>query len=211
MKFGSWALLAILLFSFPILGLTIPSYSALAESQTEGEWKIARIFISSEGYSNATIRYTLSSGAIETPYIDINGQRQVQRDVIVANIHFPSLTIPINSSSPGTLVIELPRSVIDSKMGDNVTDSEFSPLIRTSVGPTIKPAVFQELNKTDTARVLSIQYPPRLSTELSDQVDVIIGGQLFIPEFEGLGAAVLGLSFMTVVVFTVKLHRKFTL
>jgi YVTN family beta-propeller protein len=146
-------------------------------------WKTARVFIASEGFSNATIRYKLSSGAIETPYIDMNGQRQVQRNVIVADIYFPSLTIPINSSSPGTLVIELPRRIIDSKMNDNVTDSTFSPVIRTYPGPILKPAAFMELNKTDTTRVLAVQYPARLSNEMSDQVDIIISGQLSIPEF----------------------------
>jgi hypothetical protein len=189
--------------------LPSPLLQALAATTTviqgeQGEWKTAKVWASPSPAGNyiATVKYKLSNGELGFPYIDINGKAQVERNVIVADPYFQQLSLNIiNSTSAGTIILELPRSVIDSKTttaADNATrtaaDALFTAFFRYPTG-VIVPASVVELNKTADTRLVSIDFPVLPS---DNAYNLGIKGTYVIPEFGGWATAALALSFASV-------------
>ena len=153
------------------------------------------------GSHDATIRYKLSSGEIGFIYYDTNG-KQVERDVIWADPYFLSLSINIISNSSGTLILELPRTVIDSKMSDNVTDAQLTAFFRQDTG--IIPAAIRELNKTADIRVVSIDFPLLKS---DSAYNIGIQGSYAMPEFGAIASIALALSLVSLLFLTIRFRR----
>ncbi|HEX7033524.1 MAG TPA: hypothetical protein VF172_11040 [Nitrososphaera sp.] len=185
MQYSSLATLLILslLASFPIV-----SPQASAQAAADGDWKTASVrdATSPSGGDNATIRYKLSGGEIE-------------RNVVTAYPPFQTLAINIVSDSSGTLILELPRSVIDSKMSDNVTDAPLTAFFRQ--GTDITPATIRELNNTADMRVVSIDFPV---LESDSTYNIGIQGTYVIPEFGAIAPIALGLSLVSALLLTTR-------
>lgn len=162
----------------------------------EGEWKTAQIRVAASplGTYDAPIRYKLSSGEIGIIYTDANGTQQTQRDVILADPNFQQLSINIISSTSGTLVLELPRSVIDSKMSDNSTDAPLTAFFRQDA--IITPATVNELSKTEDTRIASIDFPVLKS---DSAYNIGIQGTYVIPEFGSFAVLIVAVSIASVI------------
>lgn len=139
----------------------------------------------------------------------MDGRQQVERDVVWADPYFQQLSINIISNSSGILILELPRSVIDSKMPDNVTDSSLVGFFRQ--GTFTSPAVVHELNGTEDNRVVSIDFPVLGRDSI---YNLGIQGTYVMPEFGGWATAALALSLVSVLFLSIKfntmLHKKTT-
>src|SRR5437867_10325670 len=196
------SLLVVLILSLPIILLTT-AVQVSAQTMAQGEWKTGyvRLVTSPVGSHDATIRYKLSSGEIGFIYYDTNG-KQVERDVIWADPYFLSLSLNIISNSSGTLILELPRSVIDSKMSDNVTDAQLTAFFRQDTG--IIPAAIRELNKTADIRVVSIDFPLLKS---DSGYNIGIRGSYAMPEFDAIAPIALGLSLVSLLFLTIRFRR----
>lgn len=220
MQHSSLTLLAVPMLSILIIALLLINpvqASAPQNVVTQGEWKIGyiRVVTSPIGTHDATIRYKLSSGEIGFPYKDKNGKAQVERDVIWADPWFHGLSLNIISNSSGTLTLELPRSVIDSRMvGENNNNSttkndDAPPLTAFFRYPTgIVPATIHELNKTSDMRLVSIDFPV-LPSDYGYNIG--IRGTSVIPEFDGMAPppAALALSLVSMLYLTIRFNRRF--
>lgn len=108
---------------------------------------------------------------------------------MTAQPDFNTLLVMINSTEDGTLTIDLPTDVIDAE------DDEFSVFVDGESGNF----VFDELEPTDEARVLQIEFP-------SGAGEIEIVGTTMIPEFGTVGAIILAVSVFGMIVAT---YRKF--
>ena len=183
-----YSLLLILSLLAILLIIPVP---ASAQTLAEEDWKTAqvRVVTSPSDAHDATIRYKLSSGEIGFIYTDANGTRQIQRDVIQAYPQFQSLSINVINGAYGTLVLELPRNVIDAKMSDNVADAPLTAFFHQDT--SIIPAAVQELNKTEDLRVVAIDFPV---LESDSAYNISIQGTYVIPEFGAVAPIALGLA-----------------
>lgn len=183
------------LFLLFLLAIPLTSLISVADGSSNNtakeEWKTAyiRVVTSPSGTHDATIRYKLSSGEIE-------------RGVILADPYFQQLSINIISNSSGTLILELPRSVIDSKMSDNVTDASLTAFFRQDTN--IVPAAIHELNKTKDMRVVSIDFPVLRS---DSTYNIGIQGSYVIPEFGTIAPIALGVCLVSVLFLTTRFRR----
>lgn len=161
---------------------------SVIQTHSEPEWKTAyvRVTTSSIDTYDATIKYKLSSGEIGFTYTDANGTQQIERNVILTDPYFQQLSVNIINGSSGTLVLELPRSVIDSKMSDNVTDAPLTAFFRQN--GVITPADIDELNETAEMRVISIDFP---ALQSDSAYNIGIQGSYVIPEFDSTAAFVM--------------------
>ena len=175
---------------------------ASAQTATTGEWKTlnVRTTTSPVGSHDATIRYKLSTGEIGIFGNDSNG-KLIKREEIIVDPYFQSLSTNILSNSSGTLVLELPRTVIDSKMPNNVTDAPFTAFF--SENGHLVEANIHELNTTATMRTVSIDFP--LLGDVS-AYNFSIRGTYAIPEFDE-NTPLLVLSLASVVILSLKFRN----
>jgi hypothetical protein len=191
-----------LILSVPTILLTT-AIQVSAQTVTQGEWKTGyvRVVTSPVGSHDATIRYKLSSGEIGFIYYDTTG-KQVERDAMWADPYFQQLSINIISNSSGTLILELPRSVIDSKIPDNVTDAPLTAFFRQDTN--IIPVPVHELNNTADMRLVSIDFP---LLKPDSAYNVGIRGSYAMPEFGAIVPIVLALSLASMLFLTIGFRR----
>ena len=110
----------------------------------------------------------------------ISGGKIIQ---VIPDLDEKSLMVEIESISNGTLVIKLPREVIDAKFGED--DDDFFVLI---------DGVESDFDETRTGveRTLSIEYP-----EGTEDIEII--GTYVIPEFGGIAVLILMVSVFSVI------------
>ena len=198
-----YSLLSTLLILSLLATVLIIPIQASAQTVTQGEWKTGyiRVVTSPLGAHDATIRYKLSSGEIGFIYYDANG-KQIERDAIWADPYFQQLALNILSNSSGTLILELPRTVIDSKMPDNVTDAPLKAFFHQDT--SIIPADIHELNKTADMRVVSIDFPV---LRPDSAYNIGITGSYAMPEFGAIAPIALGLSLGSMLFLSIRLRR----
>lgn len=148
---------------FIVILLTISGSYAYAESETIGE--------STE--MPPMFEYDVTGGEIT----NISPSRESN-----------SVLIDVESTGSGSLVITLPREVIDATINGN--DEDFFVLVDD------EDVDYME-TKTNTDRTLSIEFP-----EGTEQIEII--GTFAIPEFGGIATAVLASAVMFIAVFSVK-------
>ena len=127
--------------------------------------------------TNSSVTYTITNGKV----IDIKGNPQSK-----------SLIVTIQTTGDGLLTITMPRSLIDAKKSDGVTDDQFVVL---NDGQQNSQA--NETMNTSTDRTLAI--PFKNGTQ---QIEII--GTIFVPEFGPVAALVLAVALISIVAISRK-------
>jgi hypothetical protein len=104
-----------------------------------------------------------------------------------------TLLINIASREDGTLTIELPRNVIDSKAQGN-TDEEYAVFVDD------QPNAFEETTNNNEARILEIGFDNG-----AEQIE--IAGTQIIPEFGPISAIVLAISIIGFIIAATKYNK----
>jgi predicted secreted protein with PEFG-CTERM motif len=111
-----------------------------------------------------------------------------------------TLTAAINSTAPGALVVELPRSIIQSlsevgaPTGGN--DTDFEAFVDTEGG------IFDETTANRTARVLTIDFD-----QGAEEIEIV--GTWVVPEFGAIAAIILAIAIVGIIVATTR-YSKFS-
>jgi predicted secreted protein with PEFG-CTERM motif len=187
MDYKAYALITILLTSLALaapIGTTYATtYTATtnatggaATNATGGEWRTFNLTV---GGQTQPIQYMITGGSIEN--MTINGQNS-------------TLGVSINSTDDGTLVIRLPRNVIDAKTGEG-SDTDFAAYIDNS--EYTQPG---ENETTGDVRTLSIGFPSG-----SETIDVI--GTTAIPEFSTIAVVVLAVAIVGIIIATARYDK----
>ncbi len=148
---------------------TVPSFAQSANSY---------VVSNPQGGQSYNVNYTVTGATI---------------DNIFVSTQETSLVILINSTSDGSLVIDLPRTLIDAKAGQN--DDNFIVLVDDTYTD------FHE-SKTNTDRTLSIPF-----TSGSERIEVI--GTQVVPEFGSLSYVILAVSIVSIIAISAKSRFKF--
>ena len=101
--------------------------------------------------------------------------------------------INIASSEDGTLTIELPRNVIDSKAQGN-TDEDYAVFIDN------QPKAFEEITNNNEVRTLQIGFDKG-----AEKIE--IAGTHIIPEFGPIAAIILGIAIIAFIIATTRYNR----
>jgi hypothetical protein len=101
--------------------------------------------------------------------------------------------INIASSGDGTLTIELPRNVIDSKAQGN-TDEDYAVFIDD------QPKAFEEITNNNEVRTLQIGFDKG-----AEKIE--IAGTHIIPEFGPIAAIILGIAIIAFIIATTRYNR----
>jgi len=110
---------------------------------------------------------------------------------ITADVEAKSLLVSIDTTSDGTLIITLPRGLIDAKINGNQGDDEqFFVLID---GEEVE---FEE-DKTSEDRTLTIQFQ-----DGAEEIEII--GTWIIPEFGAIAALVLAVAIISIIAVSAK-------
>lgn len=107
---------------------------------------------------------------------------------ITPDVEAHSLIIALTASQDGTLVITLPRSLIDAKMGDQ--DDSFFVLVD---GEEVD---FEE-TATSTDRTLTIQFPAG-----AEEIEII--GTVVVPEFGTIAVMILAVAIISIIAVSAK-------
>jgi predicted secreted protein with PEFG-CTERM motif len=107
---------------------------------------------------------------------------------ITPDVESHSLIIAMTASQDGTLVITLPRSLIDAKMGDQ--DDTFFVLVD---GEEVD---FEETT-TSTDRTLTIQFPAG-----AEEIEII--GTVVVPEFGTIAVMILAVAIISIIAVSAK-------
>ncbi|MBA0909032.1 MAG: PEFG-CTERM sorting domain-containing protein [Nitrosarchaeum sp.] len=107
---------------------------------------------------------------------------------ITPNVDAHSLTIALSNTEDGSLVITLPRSLIDAKTGEQ--DSTFFVTIDD------EEANFEE-TVSDTDRTLTIQFSAG-----AEEIEII--GTTVIPEFGAIAVMILAVSIISIIAVSAK-------
>ena len=107
---------------------------------------------------------------------------------ITPDVEAHSLTIAMTASQDGSLVITLPRSLIDAKMGDQ--DDTFFVLVD---GEEVD---FEETT-TSTDRTLTIQFPAG-----AEEIEII--GTFVVPEFGTIAVMILAVAIISIIAVSAK-------
>jgi predicted secreted protein with PEFG-CTERM motif len=111
-----------------------------------------------------------------------------------------TLTATINSTAPGTLVVELPRSMIQSlsevgaPTGGN--DTDFEAFVDTEGG------IFDETMTNSTVRALTIPFD-----QGAEEIEIV--GTWVVPEFGAIAAIILAIAIVGIIVATTR-YSKFS-
>lgn len=114
---------------------------------------------------------------------------------MLISTHETSLVISLNSTSDGNLIIDLPRTLIDAKVGAN--DDQFIVLVDDTY------TNFHE-DKTGTDRTLSIAF-----TNGTERIEII--GTQVLPEFGSMSYVILIVSILSIIAISSKTKFKFGL
>jgi predicted secreted protein with PEFG-CTERM motif len=147
-----------------------------ATNATGGGW---RTFDLTVGDQTQPIQYMITNGSIQN--MTISGQNS-------------TLGVSINSTGDGTLVIRLPRNVLDAKTGQG-NDTEFAAYIDN--------AEYTQPSENDTTadmRTLSISFPSGAGA-----IDVI--GTIAVPEFSTITIVVLAVAIVGIIIATARYSK----
>ena len=100
-----------------------------------------------------------------------------------------SLIVQIDSESDGDITLNIPRSVLDSKSGNQ--DSRFFVLVNSE-----EQDIYSE-EKTDDTRSVTIQFESGV-----DEIEII--GTYVVPEFGAIAAFVLAVAIISIIVLSAK-------
>lgn len=146
-------------------------------------------------FAQSTNIYVIKNPAGGQPYnINYTITGATINDMLIST-HETSLVISLNSTSDGNLIIDLPRTLIDAKVGAN--DDQFIVLVDDTYTD------FHE-TKTGTDRTLSIAF-----TNGTERIEII--GTQVLPEFGSLSFAILAVSILSIIVISSKTKFKFGL
>jgi|SRR5919198_759695 predicted secreted protein with PEFG-CTERM motif len=176
MDYKAYALITILLTSLALaapIGTTYATTSTATTNATGGGW---RTFDLTVGDQTQPIQYMITGGSIEN--MTINSQNS-------------TLGLSISSTDEGTLVIRLPRNVLDAKTGEG-NDTEFAAYIDNS--EYTEPS---ENETTADMRTLSIGFPSGAGA-----IDVI--GTIAVPEFSTITIVVLAVAIVGIIIATAR-------
>ena len=127
-----------------------------------------------------SVNYTISGGTVKDMTIDPQSI---------------SLIVSLNSTSDGTVTLQIPRSLIDAKTSNGQDDS-FIVLID---GAEVKPSG----EETDNSfRTLTIQF-------LQGDQDIEIIGTQIVPEFGTIAALVLAIAIISIIAVSAKTGLRF--
>src|SRR5919108_643114 len=149
---------------------------AATNATTGGEWRTFDLTVDNQ---TQPIQYMITGGSVEN---------------MTLNIENTTLSVSINSTDDGTLVIRLPRNVIDAKT-DNGSDTQFAAYIDDS--EYTEPG---ENETTADMRTLSIGF-----TSGSQTIDVI--GTIAIPEFSTIAVVVLAVAIVGIILATARYSK----
>lgn len=184
MDYKAYALITILLTSLALAAPIGISYATTntattnatggaATNATGGGW---RTFDLTVGDQTHPIQYIITGGSIEN--MTIHSQNS-------------TLGVSISSTDDGTLVIRLPRNVLDAKTGEG-NDTEFAAFIDNA--EYTQPS---ENETTADTRTLSIGFPSG-----AEAIDVI--GTIAIPEFSTITIVVLAIAIVGIIIATAR-------
>ena len=131
------------------------------------------------------IRYQINSGTLTN---------------MTADPETATLTATINSTAPGALVVELPRSIIQSlsevgaPTGGN--DTDFEAFVDTEGG------IFDETMTNRTVRELTIPFD-----QGAEEIEIV--GTWVVPEFGAIAAIILAIAIVGIIVATTR-YSKFS-
>src|SRR5574341_1463268 len=100
-----------------------------------------------------------------------------------------SLIVRIDADSDGDITLDIPRSVLDSKSGNN--DSRFFVLVNGE-----EEDIYSE-SKTDDTRSVTIQFESGV-----DEIEII--GTYVVPEFGAIAALVLAVAIISIIALSAK-------
>jgi predicted secreted protein with PEFG-CTERM motif len=106
-----------------------------------------------------------------------------------------SVIVSVNSTSDGTISIQLPRSLIDAKTGSGQDDA-FIVLID---GAEVKP---QSESSDNNFRNITIQF-------LQGDQDIELIGTQIVPEFGPIAALVLAIAIISIIAVSAKTGLRF--
>jgi predicted secreted protein with PEFG-CTERM motif len=131
------------------------------------------------------IRYQISGGTLTN---------------MTADPETATLTATINSTAPGALIVELPRSMIQSlsevgaPTGGN--DTDFEAFVDTELG------IFDETMTNRTVRELTIPFE-----QGAEEIEIV--GSWVVPEFGAIAAIILAIAIVGIIVATTR-YSKFS-
>jgi predicted secreted protein with PEFG-CTERM motif len=126
------------------------------------------------------VNYTISGGTVKTMTIDAQSL---------------SVIVSVNSTSDGTITVQLPRTLIDAKTNSGQDDA-FIILID---GAEVKP---QSESSDNNFRNLTIQF-------LQGDQDIEIIGTQIIPEFGPIAALVFAIAIISIIAVSAKTGLRF--
>jgi hypothetical protein len=172
MFYGICTLLAMLLSSFAIIN---SNSIGIAFAQNTSGVNTFDLTIDDQTYP---LMYNITGGEVSS---------------ITADRAQSTLLLNIASREDGTLTIELPRNVIDSKAQGN-TDEEYAVFVDD------QPNDFEETTNNNEARVLEIGFDNG-----AEQIE--IAGTQIIPEFGPISAIVLAISIIGFIIAATKYNK----
>ena len=172
MFYGIYMLIAMLLLSVAIFNSNL---IGIALAQNISDANTFDLTIDDQKYP---LMYNITGGEVSS---------------ITADRAQSTLLINIASREDGTLTIELPRNVIDSKAQGN-TDEEYAVFVDD------QPNNFEEITNNNEARVLEIGFDNG-----AEQIE--IAGTQIIPEFGPISAIILAISIIGFILATTKYNK----
>ncbi|MDC8452468.1 MAG: PEFG-CTERM sorting domain-containing protein [Candidatus Nitrosotalea sp.] len=126
------------------------------------------------------VNYTISGGSVKTMTIDAQSL---------------SVIVSINSTSDGTITLQLPRALIDSK----TTSGQDDAFIILIDGAEVKP---QSESANNDFRNITVQF-------LQGDQDIEIIGTQIVPEFGPIAALVLAIAIVSIIAVSAKTGLRF--
>ena len=126
------------------------------------------------------VNYTISGGAVKTMTIDAQSL---------------SVIVSVNSTSDGTITLQLPRALIDAKTNSGQDDA-FIILID---GAEVKP---QSESGDNNFRNITVQF-------LQGDQDIEVIGTQIVPEFGPIAALVLAIAIISIIAVSAKTGLRF--
>ena len=127
------------------------------------------------------VNYTITGGTLKTMTIDAQSL---------------SVIVSVNSTSDGTISLQLPRALIDAKQPNSNQDDAFIILID---GAEVKP---QSESADNDFRNITIQF-------LQGDQDIEIIGTQIVPEFGPIAALVLAIAIISIIAVSAKTGLRF--
>ena len=127
------------------------------------------------------VNYTITGGTVKTMTIDAQSL---------------SVIVSVNSTSDGTISLQLPRALIDAKQPNSNQDDAFIILID---GAEVKP---QSESANNDFRNITVQF-------LQGDQDIEIIGTQIVPEFGPIAALVLAIAIISIIAVSAKTGLRF--